>query len=194
MRTLALALLAFALLTGSAFAAEELTEVQTVSPLMDQILVWLGAAAVIAGTLATVLPKHWAFTQLLARFATDLRAVRKPDPAKTTKPPPAPPDHQWPPPPTLLVLLALPLSGCAFWSDTVVPVVAECAPDKTYVIQGLSDILQGKDAFDVLDELKREKGPELVLCALQRFLERVTATPDNANERATARAYLEKHK
>lgn len=82
-------------LTGTAFGAEELTEVQTVSPLTDQILVWLGVATVIAGTLAAVLPPHWRITQVLARFSTDLRAVRTPDPAKTTKLPDVPP----PPPP-----------------------------------------------------------------------------------------------
>lgn len=83
-------------LVGNAFGFDgELTEVQTVSPLTDQILVWLGVATVIAGTLAAVLPPHWRITQILARFSTDLRAVRTPDPAKTTKLPDVPP----PPPP-----------------------------------------------------------------------------------------------
>ena len=91
------------LLTGSAYGAEELTEVQTVSPLADQILVWLSVTMTVITVLANTLPAHWPLTQLLARLSTDLRGIRKPDPVKTTKLPSV----------NLLVLLALLFPGCA---------------------------------------------------------------------------------
>jgi hypothetical protein len=81
-------------LTSHAYGYDELTEVQTVSPLTDQILVWLGVATVAVGLLASTLPPHWRLTQVLARVATDLRGIRKPDPRKVTKLPPIPPPYE----------------------------------------------------------------------------------------------------
>jgi hypothetical protein len=77
-------------LLGRALASEELVEVQTVSPLTDQVLVWVGVATVVAGLVANIAPPHWRLTQVFARLATDLRGIRKPDPRKTTKLPPIP--------------------------------------------------------------------------------------------------------
>lgn len=77
-------------LLGRALAAEELVEVQTLSPLTDQVLVWVGLATVVAGLVANVLPPQWRLTQVFARLATDLRGIRKPDPRKTVKLPPIP--------------------------------------------------------------------------------------------------------
>ena len=82
---------------GRALAAEELTEVQTISPLTDQVLVWVRVATVVAGLFASVLPPHWRLTQALARLASDLRGIRKPDPRKTVKLPPIPEAPTWPP-------------------------------------------------------------------------------------------------
>ncbi len=44
---------------------------------LEQIMVFLGALGTIASLLATVLPKHWVFTQLLAKYFADTRGVRK---------------------------------------------------------------------------------------------------------------------
>jgi hypothetical protein len=81
--------------------------------------------------------------------------------------------------------------ACAFWRGSVAPVIAECAPDRQYVIQGLAEILDGADAFAVLDRIKDDKGPDVVLCALERFLDRVAVSPDTATQRARARTYLD---
>lgn len=100
----------------------------------------------------------------------------------------------------LLGVLVLPLiMACPFVRDTAGPIAADiavsCAPDRQYIIQGLGSILSGERPFDVLDRLKNEKGAELVLCAVQRFLDRVTASPspETEGQRATARAYLDRH-
>lgn len=170
-------------LTGTACGAEEMTEVQTVSPLVDQLLVWLSVAMTVITLLANTLPPHWSFTQLLARLSTDLRGIRKPDPAKTTKLPSV-----------LLVLLALLLPSCALWRDAVAPSLIECAPDKAYVIDNLSLILAGQDATQVLDRIKSEKGVAFVVCALEQFLDRVAVSPETAQERATARAYIDRER
>ncbi len=77
-------------LLGRALAAEELAPVQTVSPLTDQILVWLSCVMLVVTLLAGVLPPHWRITQVLARLATDMRGIRVPDPRKVTKLPPIP--------------------------------------------------------------------------------------------------------
>lgn len=172
-------------LTGTAFGAEELTEVQTASPLMDQLLVWLSVAMTIITLLANTLPPHWSFTQLCARLSTDLRGIRKPDPKKTTKLPPIP---------SLIVLVSLMFTGCALWRDAVVPAVIECAPDKAYVIDNLSLILAGQDATEVLDRIKSEKGVAFVVCALEQFLDRVAVSPETAQERATAKAYIDRER
>jgi hypothetical protein len=97
-------------------------------------------------------------------------------------------------PSALLALLAC-ACACASLGDSAgraLDIAAECAPDHQYVIQGLSSILAGEDAFAVLDRIKREKGAELVLCAVQRFLDRVAVSPETAKQRATARAYLDR--
>lgn len=176
--------LAVLLITGNAHGSDELTEVQTVSPLTDQILVWLSVAMSVVTVLANTLPAHWELTQVLARLSTDLRGIRKPDPMKTTKLPPL----------NLLTLLALLLPGCAFWEDAVSPALVECAPDGAYVIDNLSTILAGADAFEVLDRIKSEKGVEFVVCALEGFLSRVAVSPETYAERTTANAYLQRER
>ncbi len=157
-------------------------------PLVDQLFAWLGMLATATTTLGTILPKGWRFTQLLARFSTDLRGILTPDPAD---------DPSWTKPrgrdsSALIVFAVLLLPGCGFFRDSVAPAVAECAPDRHYLIDGLSSILDGANAFDVLDRIKTEKGAEFVTCALTRFLDRVAVSPETANQRTVARAYLER--
>lgn len=53
-------------------------------PAVDQVLVWIGVASVIAAALATALPKEWRITQILARFGSDTRNLR-PAPKKEDK-------------------------------------------------------------------------------------------------------------
>lgn len=158
-----------------------------VHPLVDHLFAYLGMAAAALSTLAAILPKTWRLTQLCARFSVDLRGILTPDPSD---------DPEWAKrikrdPNVMLIfgVLLAPL-GCAFFRDSVAPVVAECAPDREYVIDGLTQILDGADAFEVLDRLKNEKGPELVLCALRRFLDRVAVSPETATQRERARLYL----
>lgn len=168
-------------------------------PLVERVFAVLGLAASVLATLATVLPRSWRITQLCARFSADLRGILTPDPSD---------DPEWlkrerdTAPDTwrgtqavllwLVPLTLLGAPGCAFWRDTVAPVAVECAPDRQYVIEGLTAILEGEDAFDVLDRIRTEKGPELVLCALERFLDRVAVSPETARQRTTARAYLDR--
>jgi hypothetical protein len=157
-------------------------------PLIDRVLAWLGATVTVLSTLAAILPKSWRVTQLIARFSADLRGILTPDPsddpawAKSTR------DKSH----LMIVLCAsLVLPGCAWFRDTVQPVAVECAPGKQYIIEGLSEILSGANAFDVLNRIKDEKGPELVLCALERFLDRVAVSPETEVQRRRARAYLD---
>lgn len=172
---------------STALAAEEsLTPIT--HPLFETLFAYLGMAVAGLSALATVLPRHWRVTQLCARFSADLRGILTPDPSD---------DPEWAKrirrdPNVMLVFAALcALPGCAFWRESVAPVVAECAPDRQYVIQGLAEILEGANAYEVLDRIKDDKGPELVLCALERFLDRVAVSPETATQRVRARAYLD---
>lgn len=149
------------------------------------LIQWLVIGWAVASFLANVLPPHLLVTQILARVATDLRGILQPNPDKTQRP-------SKPPSAVLLVLLPL-LGGCAFLREVVTPSIVECAPDASYVIENLALILAGRDAFDVLDGIKNEKGAEFVVCALEQFLARV-ATTDSALERTTAQAYLERER
>lgn len=174
-------------MSSTVLAAEEsLTPIG--HPLVEQIFSYLGMLVAALTTLATVLPRHWRVTQLFARFSVDLRGILTPDPSD---------DPEWAKrirrdTNVMLVLAALcALPGCAFWRESVAPVVAECAPDRQYVIQGLAEILEGANAYEVLDRIKDDKGPELVLCALERFLDRVAVSPETATQRVRARAYLD---
>lgn len=42
---------------------------------IEQLMALMGAIGTVASILATVLPKHWPLTQLLARFFADTRGV-----------------------------------------------------------------------------------------------------------------------
>lgn len=186
-----LALAAFAcvcLTTAAALAADEPPNA-TGHPLVDTVFAYVGMLVTALSLIGAVLPRQWRATQLLARFTADLRGILTPDPSD---------DPDWArrsksdSSVMMILLAALGVPGCAVWQDTLAPAAAACLPDRQYVIQGLSSILRGDDAFDVLDRLKNEKGAELVLCALQQFLERVAVTPETAPQRQRARAYLER--
>jgi len=57
--------------------------VSTGIPQLDAGLAIAGSVWALLTTLATVLPKSWAFTQFCARFATDTRKIHTPeDPVK----------------------------------------------------------------------------------------------------------------
>ena len=123
--------------------------------------------------------------RLLARFTIDLRGILTSTPDDDS-----PAVKSWKGG-NLLVLLAL-LSGCSWLRDSALPVAAECAPDQVYLIEGLVDILAGADAFQVLDDLKREKGAAFVACAVKQFLARAGTSPETAEQRARASAYLKR--
>lgn len=195
-----LTLACLALLAGPVLAAEQAATV-TGLPVVDTILAYLGAIGASLATLATVLPRTWKLTQVLARLSTDVRGILTPDTED---------DPEWaqrirkdsssliifamfaPGLSFLLFAGLLSMQGCAFFKGTVAPSVVECAPGRQYLIDGLSHILQGDNAFDVLDGIRKDKGAEFVLCTLQHFLDRVTVSPATAVERARARAYLER--
>ena len=56
---------------------------------IEQLVTLMGAIGTVASVLATVLPKHWPITQLLAKYFADVRGVRKVpvanDPAETLR-------------------------------------------------------------------------------------------------------------
>lgn len=188
-----LALLSFAFIFFAvhlAFAADDAAPASVTGlPVVDQILGYLGAIGASLTVLANLLPRTWRFTQVLARFSSDLRGILTPDTSD---------DPDWAKSIRkdsgsliiFAVLLALP--GCAFFKGSVAPAVVECAPDRQYLIDGLSHILDGENAFDVLDGIRKDKGAEFVVCTLQHFLDRVAVSPETATQRARARAYLER--
>lgn len=96
--------------------------------------------------------------------------------------------------PKLLLLLLtyalLALSACALWQEAISPSLVECAPDQQYALDNLAAILDGQNVFEQLDRVKDEKGIEFVVCALRGFLSRVAVSPDTADQRANARAYM----
>lgn len=157
-------------------------------PLIEKIFVYLGMVVTFLSALAAILPKSWKLTQVIARFSADLRGILTPDPAD---------DPEWARKlrgrSSLMIILGAlcVVPGCALFRDTVQPVAVECAPERHYVIEGLTEILAGADAFDVLNRIKDEKGPELVLCALERFLDRAGVSPETEVQRRRARAYLD---
>lgn len=156
-------------------------------PIVDQLFAYLGMAAAGLSALGAILPRTWRLTQLVVRFSADLRGILTPDTA----------DDSWLKRGgggTSLLILSVLLGapGCAWFKGSVAPAVFECAPDRQYLIDGLSHILDGENAFDVLDGIRKEKGAEFVLCTLQHFLDRVAVSPETAVQRARARAYLER--
>lgn len=171
------------------FAAEAVaTATATGYPIVDQVFAYLGMAAAALSTLGAVLPRGWKVTQLAARWSADLRGILTADPSD---------DPSWlrrgGGGSSLLVLaVLLGMPGCAWFRSSVAPAVVECAPSRQYLIDGLSSILEGQNAFSVLDRIKGEKGAEFVICALQHFLDRVALSPDTAVQRKTAHAYLER--
>lgn len=189
--TALLGLLSFACayLTCSLVFAEDALPSPVGHPLVEQLFAYLGMAVTALSTLAAILPRSWRVTQLFARFSADLRGILTPDPSD---------DPKWAQrlrkdSGSLLILAALLAApGCAFFRDSVAPSVVECLPDRQYLIDGLANILDGENAFEVLDNIKRDKGAELVMCALQRFLDRVAVSPETATQRTTARAYIER--
>lgn len=172
-----------------AFAADApVSATATGYPVIDQLFAYVGMAAAALSALGTILPRTWRLTQLIVRFSADLRGILTPD---TTD------DPSWLKRGgggTSLLILSVLLGapGCAWFKGSVAPAVVECAPDRQYLIDGLSNILDGENAFDVLDGIRREKGAEFVLCTLQHFLDRVAVSPETAVQRARARAYLER--
>jgi len=127
-------------------------------------------------TLLAALPKGLSITQLAARFGADLRNERS-----DTKP-----SSSVPPTVGLLLLLAC---GCQGLRDAAAPTVVGCAPNREYVIEQLDTVLRGDNAFSVLDRVKKEKGQEFVMCALQKFIEQST---NEAVKRIKAQAYIER--
>ena len=90
---------------------------------------------------------------------------------------------------TMLILPIL-LSSCALWQDAISPSLVECAPSQQYVLDNMAQVLDGKNVFETLDQIRKDRGVEFVVCALRGFLERVSAGPESADQRANARAYL----
>jgi len=127
-------------------------------------------------TLLAALPKGLSITQLAARFGADLRNARSD----------AKPTSNVPPTAALLVLFAC---GCQGLQDAAVPTVVDCAPGREYVIEQLETVLRDNEAFAVLDRVKKEKGKEFVLCALQKFIEQ---SASEAIKRVKAQAYIER--
>ena len=131
---------------------------------IENILAVYGALVALAGTLAAILPKDWAFTQFLARFGTDVKGVRpraaKSDGGAST---------------TLIsgVFLAVFLaSGCGPGPDPSVSgeydgncgVVAHAIVDELE-----SAIERGDDAGEVVNSLLETHGIGIVLCALEAY-------------------------
>lgn len=50
-------------------------------PLVDQVFAWLGSVVAALTVLATLLPRTWRATQLIARFAMDIRGILTPNPS-----------------------------------------------------------------------------------------------------------------
>jgi hypothetical protein len=76
-------------------------------PLADQVFAWIGTAITVLTILATVLPRAWRLTQILARFAMDLRGILTADPKD---------DPSWIKPNLLVFVFAgviATLGGCA---------------------------------------------------------------------------------
>lgn len=82
------------------------------------------------------------------------------------------------------------VTSCALWRDAVSPSLVECSPDRQYIVKNLADILDGANVFQQLDQIKSERGVEFIVCALRGFLGRVAVSPETADQRANARAYL----
>ncbi len=76
---MAVAALAFSSCPEPAWAQE--AGAATGHELVDRIFAYLGMAVTVTSTLATVLPRAWRVTQLLARFSADLRGILTPDPS-----------------------------------------------------------------------------------------------------------------
>lgn len=152
-------------------------DITTGNPTIDAILKVVGALySLFTAVSALPLPKAWSATQLLARVGGDVRNVRGDTTATASKTTAA-----------LLVLFAA--LGCQSLKDTAVPTVVDCAPDREYVIEQLEAVLLSNDAFEVLDRVKKDKGREFVMCALQKFAEK---SASEAVRRLKAQAYIER--
>jgi len=146
----------------------------TGNPTLDAVLTIVGAIYAILTAIAA-LPKGLGIVQLAARFGADVRNARKPEGASVDVSKSAG---------LLLFLLAIP--GCGLLEQSVIPTVQGCAPDRAYVINNLESILDSEEPFEALDRIKKEKGQEFVMCALQSFVAR------HAKEAVAARAYIER--
>ncbi len=152
------------------------TEVTTGNSTIDTLLTIVGALYTLLTAISALpLPKGLGLVQMAARFGADIRNARKP--AET-------PDVTKSTLGLLVFLLAVP--GCGLFQDTLVPTVEGCAPGREYVIENLESVLRGEKPFEALDRVKKEKGKEFVLCALQSFVAQYT------DEALAARAYIER--
>lgn len=156
--------------TTPAYAADAAASA-TGHPLVDTVFTYLGMLVAGLTTLGSLLPRTWKLTQVCARLATDVRGILTPDTED---------DPSWvkkirKDSNVMLLLSVLLVPGCALFQSAVAPAVVECAPDRQYLIDGLTHILAGDNAFDVLDAMKDDKGAEFVLCAVQRFRDRAAS-------------------
>ena len=131
-------------------------------PVVDQVLAWVGALAGVLTFLATVLPRTWKVTQLLARFASDLRGILTPDTSD---------DPKWMKGKgagLIVLLAAIGLSGCekprVDW-----PEVVKCLPGVNELLSLVGDALLGDGGWrQALEDLALKHGADAVVCAVKQ--------------------------
>lgn len=98
----------------------------------------------------------------------------------------------------LAVCFALHSTGCAWFKGSFWPNVEHCAPSPASLLTDVSQILEaGSDYESALEQLALVKGKDLVLCAVEAFVNsignKVGASPQEMSAHARGKAFLADH-
>jgi hypothetical protein len=98
----------------------------------------------------------------------------------------------------LVMCLVLSLTGCAWFKGSFWPNVSHCAPSPASLVADVADILSaGSNYESALEQLALVKGKDLVLCAVEAFVnsigKKVGASPEEMAAHARGKAFLAKH-